>query len=48
VQEFSTPMRAWRRGQLTAALKAVGFGEIHWHDPNKSGYYQPVISARKT
>ena len=42
----STTYRALRRHELTAALRAHGFGEVHWLMPAESGYYQPVVVAR--
>ena len=38
--------RAWRRAELTAALTRAGFTDIAWSDPPRSGYYQPVVTAR--
>lgn len=42
----TTVYRAWRRAELTAALTAAGFAEVRWWDPEESGYYQPVVTAR--
>jgi hypothetical protein len=42
----STTYRALRRDELTAALRAGGFGEVMWLMPEESGYYQPVMVAR--
>lgn len=41
-----TRLRAWRQAEITLALKQAGFHEITWHMPEKSGYYQPIVTAR--
>lgn len=38
--------RALRRAELDAALGAAGFGDVRWHFPSDSGFYQPVVTAR--
>jgi SAM-dependent methyltransferase len=35
------------RDELSAALRTAGFGQIQWLMPVESGYYQPVVLARK-
>ncbi len=40
--------RALQRGELTAALEASGFQQVTWLTPEQSGYYQPVVLARRT
>jgi hypothetical protein len=42
-----TQLRAWRRAELTLILNQAGLSDIQWHMPDSSGYYQPVVSARK-
>lgn len=44
---FAAEYRALRRGELEDALREVGFGIIHWSMPEETGYYQPIIVARK-
>jgi SAM-dependent methyltransferase len=39
--------RALRRDELTDALVRAGLEEVRWHTPEESGYYQPVVTARK-
>ncbi|HUI17534.1 MAG TPA: class I SAM-dependent methyltransferase [Alphaproteobacteria bacterium] len=39
--------RALSRAALTSALAAAGLAEIAWLMPNESGYYQPIVLARK-
>ena len=33
--------------QLTASAAAAGFRDINWHAPEDSGYFQPLLTARK-
>jgi glycine/sarcosine N-methyltransferase len=42
-----TVYRALRRTELDEALWAAGFTHIHWHTPEQSGFYQPVVIARR-
>jgi SAM-dependent methyltransferase len=42
----TTVYRAWRRDELTAAMRAAGFLDVTWHAPAESGYYQPVVTCR--
>ncbi|MFF7640124.1 methyltransferase domain-containing protein [Streptomyces canus] len=37
---------ALTRAQLTEFVTAAGFGDVRWHDPASSGFYQPVLTAR--
>ena len=46
VKETRTRYRAIRRNDLTAALEAVGFSKIAWHEPEQSGYFQPIVTAQ--
>lgn len=46
-RSFTTRYRALRRKELTALLRKAGFGDIRWHEPSKSGYYQPIVTAKK-
>ena len=34
---------------LVAALRHAGFAlaSIHWHEPEESGFFQPIVTARK-
>ena len=38
---------ALTRGELSAAVADAGFAEVSWHDPGESGFYQPVLTARR-
>ncbi|MCI0488301.1 MAG: class I SAM-dependent methyltransferase [Blastocatellia bacterium] len=35
------------RDDLSRILTEAGFSEIRWHRPEESGYYQPIVTARK-
>jgi SAM-dependent methyltransferase len=43
----STWYRALGRDALTAALARAGFHDTRWHEPADSGYYQPIVTARR-
>jgi glycine/sarcosine N-methyltransferase len=40
--------RALQRSELTVALETNGFHQVTWLTPEQSGYYQPIVLARKT
>lgn len=42
-----TRYRALLRDELTPILSTVGFTDIEWSMPSESGYYQPIVTARK-
>jgi SAM-dependent methyltransferase len=39
--------RALLRDDLVGAIRQAGLEEVRWHTPEESGYYQPVVTARK-
>ena len=45
---FSVIYRALRPPDLVAALRHAGFAlaGIHWHEPDESGFFQPIVTAR--
>jgi glycine/sarcosine N-methyltransferase len=43
-----TQLRAWRRAEITLLLRQAGLTDIQWHMPVDSGYYQPIVTARRT
>ena len=47
---FSTEYRALLAADLVAALRHAGFAlaGIHWHEPEESGYFQLIVTARKS
>jgi len=42
-----TRLRALTRAELGRALTAAGLDTPRWHMPEASGYYQPIVTARK-
>lgn len=42
-----TRYRALKREDLSRALTSAGFREVHWHMPQESGFYQPLVTARR-
>jgi glycine/sarcosine N-methyltransferase len=46
-RHLRTRYRALRRDELHAALDSAGLVNIHWHEPETSGFYQPIVTARK-
>ncbi|MBO4317519.1 MAG: class I SAM-dependent methyltransferase [Mailhella sp.] len=44
---FECEYRATRREEITRFLLAYGCGEVHWEFPETTGFYQPVVIARK-
>ena len=47
VSKFACEYRAVRRQELTDLLKAAGCREVQWKFPEETGFYQPVVIARK-
>ena len=47
VSKFECEYRATRREELTKLLYANGCTEVTWEFPEKTGFYQPVVIARK-
>jgi glycine/sarcosine N-methyltransferase len=43
----STVYRALQRADLTRIMEDVGFQHIIWHSPETTGYYQPILTARR-
>ncbi len=43
----STHYRTLLRSELDMILREAGFSQIHWHMPDESGYYQPIVTARQ-
>ena len=44
---YTTRYKALLRDDLSRILTQAGFSEIRWHMPEESGYYQPIVTARK-
>lgn len=43
-----TQLRAWRRAEIQLMLARAGLSDIVWTMPADSGYYQPIVTARKS
>ena len=44
---FESEYRCLLRGELTSQLDSAGFENIRWLEPRESGFYQPIVLARK-
>jgi len=44
---LSCVYRATRREELTSLLIASGCSEVTWTFPDKTGFYQPIVMAKK-
>jgi hypothetical protein len=44
---FKGRNRAITRAELSDGLRAGGLTEIRWLTPEESGYYQPIVAARR-
>ncbi len=42
-----TRYRALKREELSRVLTTAGFQDVRWHMPETSGFYQPLITARR-
>ena len=42
-----TRLRALLRDELCGALAGAGLTAVRWRTPAETGYYQPVVTARK-
>ena len=47
VSKFTCEYRATRRQELTDLLLAHGCREVTWLSPEESGFYQPIVVAKK-
>ena len=47
VKHFVTELRVLLRDELMTAVRVAGYEQIRWHWPETSGYYQPIVTARK-
>ncbi|SEN49961.1 bifunctional 2-polyprenyl-6-hydroxyphenol methylase/3-demethylubiquinol 3-O-methyltransferase UbiG [Paenibacillus sp. OV219] len=46
-KHYKTQYRALLREEINQLLRETGFTDIEWHLPELSGYYQPIVTARK-
>jgi glycine/sarcosine N-methyltransferase len=44
---FISEYRCLLRNELSSVLKSSGFGEVRWLMPAESGFYQPLVLARR-
>ena len=47
VSKFDCEYRAARREELTGLLTAAGCSEVVWKFPEETGFYQPIVIAKK-
>ncbi len=47
VSKFECEYRATRRGEMTKLLLAYGCSKVEWKFPEETGFYQPIVVARK-
>lgn len=47
INKFDCEYRATRRGELTNLLMANGCREVVWKFPEETGFYQPIVIAKK-
>ena len=47
VSKFECEYRATRRQEITELLMACGCHEVVWKFPEKTGFYQPIVIAKK-
>ena len=47
ISKFACEYRAARREELTGLLRESGCREVNWLFPEETGFYQPIVAARK-
>ena len=47
ISKFACAYRATRREEMTALLKEKGCRSVVWLFPEETGFYQPIVVARK-
>ena len=47
ISKFECEYRATRREELTAVFLDSGCAEVSWKDPEETGFYQPIVIARR-
>jgi 2-polyprenyl-3-methyl-5-hydroxy-6-metoxy-1,4-benzoquinol methylase len=45
--KFECDYRAVRREEMTELFRAAGCSEVRWHFPEETGFYQPIVIARR-
>jgi glycine/sarcosine N-methyltransferase len=46
-KSYKSHLRAWLREDISRILEELGFENIAWQMPDESGFYQPIVTARK-
>jgi len=47
INKFECEYRATRREELTSLLASCGCSKVKWKFPEETGFYQPIVIARK-
>ena len=47
LSKFECEYRATRREEISNLLKENGCGEVVWMSPEETGFYQPIVVAKK-
>ncbi|MBQ2120769.1 MAG: hypothetical protein II197_07400, partial [Peptococcaceae bacterium] len=47
ISKFECEYRATRRKELSDLLFAHGCQDVHWLFPEETGFYQPIVIAKK-
>lgn len=47
ISKFDCEYRAARREELTNLLLANGCNKVEWKFPEETGFYQPIVIAKK-
>ena len=47
IRKFACEYRATRRDEMTQLLLANGCSEVTWLFPEETGFYQPIVVAKK-
>ena len=45
--KFECDYRAVRREEMTELFRSAGCSEVRWHFPEETGFYQPIVIARR-
>jgi SAM-dependent methyltransferase len=46
LKHFETVLRVLLHDEIITAVRAADYKDVRWHDPEESGYYQPIVTAR--
>lgn len=47
ISRFTCEYRAARREELTNLIRSAGCNDVVWMFPDETGFYQPIVAARK-